>query len=35
MELDFAIVDEWQGLWFTSKKGDGSTFSFSIPLLEK
>ena len=21
-------------LWFTSKKGEGSTFSFSIPLLE-
>lgn len=22
-------------LWFTSKKGEGSTFSFSVPLLEK
>jgi two-component system sensor histidine kinase/response regulator len=22
-------------LWFTSKKGEGSTFSFSIPLKEE
>ena len=29
------VVKNGGKLWFTSKKGDGSTFSFSIPLLEK
>ena len=27
------VVKNGGKLWFTSKKGDGSTFSFSIPLL--
>ena len=31
---DFVIKNGGK-LWFTSKKGEGSTFSFSIPLLEK
>ena len=31
---DFVIKNGGK-LWFTSKKGDGSTFSFSIPLLDK
>ena len=30
---DFVIKNGGK-LWFTSKKGEGSTFSFSIPLLE-
>ena len=29
------VVKNGGKLWFTSKKGDGSTFSFSSPLLEK
>ncbi len=29
------IVKNGGKLWFTSKKGEGSTFSFSVPLLEK
>ena len=29
------VVKNGGKLWFTSKKGEGSTFSFSIPLLEK
>ena len=31
---DFVIKNGGK-LWFTSKKGEGSTFSFSIPLLDK
>ena len=31
---DFVIKNGGK-LWFTSKKREGSTFSFSIPLLEK
>lgn len=31
---DFAIKNGGK-LWFTSKKGEGSTFCFSIPLLQK
>ena len=29
------IVKNGGKLWFTSKKGEGSTFSFSVPLLKK
>ena len=29
------VVKNGGKLWFTSKKGEGSTFSFSVPLLEK
>lgn len=31
---DFVIKNGGK-LWFTSKKGEGSTFSFSVPLLKK